>query len=114
MTRVLVVAALAACTQHVPAIRVLGVHRAVFVEVTNPASRPLRLTRLAFALAEDGATVAHGEVRVARDVPARAAIIVDVPIEESAARATALHGVLTVRVGDAEHTFAVAARMPTR
>ena len=59
-----------------PELRVLGARDAsashVFVQVTNPASRPMRLTRLEyrFASASSGTLVAQGELPLEREVPA--------------------------------------------
>src|SRR5678816_1991242 len=74
-------------TQKTPELRVLGVHDApashVFVQVTNPARRPMRLTKLqyVFASAQNGAKVSEGELALSREIPAGAAVVVEVPLE---------------------------------
>ena len=54
----------------------------MFVQVTNPARRPMRLTKLEYTFASaQGATVSEGECRSQREVPAGAAVVVEVPLE---------------------------------
>src|SRR5882757_3221483 len=69
-----------------PELRVLGVqqetrHDVVFVQVTNPASHPMRLTKLEYTFASAGETVSEGEVPLAREVPAGAAVVVEIPLD---------------------------------
>ena len=69
-----------------PQLRVIGVHEAarqevVFVQVTNPASRPMRLTKLEYVFAAGSSKLSEGEVALSRDVPAGAAIVVEVPLD---------------------------------
>ena len=70
-----------------PELTVLGVHDditrrdVVVVQVTNPASRPMRLTRLEYTFASGSETVSHGELELARDVPANSAVVVEVPFD---------------------------------
>src|SRR5262245_4314887 len=71
-----------------PELRVLGVHdapstSAVFVQVTNPARRPMKLTKLeyVFASASSGATVSEGEMALYREIPAGAVAVVEVPLD---------------------------------
>ncbi len=73
-------------TARSPELRVLGIHEArrhevLFVQVTNPANRPMRLTKLEYRFAAGGATVAEGELALAREVPAGEAIVVEVPVD---------------------------------
>jgi hypothetical protein len=75
-------------TARSPELRVLGIqearrHEILFVQVTNPASRPMRLTKLEYRFAAGSATVSKGELALAREVPAGEAIVVEVPIEVS-------------------------------
>lgn len=75
-------------TARSPELRVLGIqearrHEILFVQVTNPASRPMRLTKLEYRFAAGSATVSEGELALAREVPAGEAIVVEVPIEVS-------------------------------
>src|SRR5688572_2070419 len=70
-----------------PELRVLGMQEArarevVYVQVTNPASRPMRLTKLQYRFAASGGTtVSEGELALAREVPAGAAVLVEIPLE---------------------------------
>lgn len=81
--------ALVGCaTVRSPEVRVLGVHEeprreVVFVQVTNPASRPMKLTKLEYRFAAGGATVSEGSLALSREVPAGEAIIVEVPLDGS-------------------------------
>jgi hypothetical protein len=73
-------------TTRSPGLRVLGVHEeprheVVFVEVTNPARQPMRLTKLEYRFAAGRTTVAQGELELAREVPAGEAVVVEVPID---------------------------------
>lgn len=73
-------------TARSPELRVLGIqearrHEVLFVQVTNPANRPMRLTKLEYRFAAGGATVSEGELALAREVPAGEAIVVEVPVE---------------------------------
>lgn len=73
-------------TARSPELRVLGIHEArrhevLFVQVTNPANRPMRLTKLEYRFAAGSATVSEGELALAREVPAGEAIVVEVPVE---------------------------------
>jgi hypothetical protein len=52
----------------------------VFLQVTNPANRPLRVQKLEYTFAA-GSRVQSGEVSVLRDIPAGAAVVVEVPID---------------------------------
>jgi hypothetical protein len=77
-------------TTRSPQLRVLGVHEephheVVFVQVTNPAGRTMRLTKLEYRFAAGGATVSEGELALAREVPAGEAIVVEVPLFAPAA-----------------------------
>jgi len=69
-----------------PELRVIGVHEAarqevVFVQVTNPASRPMRLTKLEYVFAAGSSKLSEGEVALSRDVPAGAAVVVEIPLD---------------------------------
>ena len=111
--------ALAACRgAGGPEMRVIGVHNSaphevVFVQVTNPASHSMRLTKLEYTFAADtGKQVASGEVELAREVPAGAAVIVEVPLDATPTDATGpitLRGKLTADIDEIVHSFAVSA-----
>lgn len=75
----------ACATARSPELRVLGVHEqarreVVFVQVTNPASRPMRLTKLEYRFAAGKATISTGELELEREVPAGEAVVVEVPM----------------------------------
>jgi hypothetical protein len=119
----LVLLATAACTgARSPELRVIGVHDAprqgevVFVQVTNPAPRPMRLTKLEYRFAAGSATVSQGEVELDRDVPANAAIVVEVPLDlvpEKDAKdgPLTLTGKLTAELDQIVRTFKVSANV---
>lgn len=102
-----------------PQLRVLGVHdqaatqqqQVVFVQVTNPANHPLKLTKLDYTFAADGATVSTGEVPLERDVPAGAAVVVEVPLDSSSDKPMTLQGTLTTELDQVERTFPVQAQI---
>ncbi len=112
---ILVLAVAAGChTVGDPQLRVLGVHddaptshEVVFVQVTNPAGRTMKLTKLEYTFAADGATVSTGEVPLARDVPAGAAVVVEVPLDRAADKALTLQGKLTAELDQIVRTFDV-------
>lgn len=111
----LIATLLGAChTGKSPQLRVLGVHDAVahevvFVQVSNPAKQAMRLTKLTYTFAAQGGTVATGEMPLRRDVPAGAAVVVEVPIDSNATKPMTLHGVLTAELDQVERTFPVEA-----
>ncbi|NVB85024.1 MAG: hypothetical protein HOV81_42045 [Kofleriaceae bacterium] len=114
----LVAASAAGChSAKTPELRVLGVNNTadshVFVQVTNPAAKPMRLTRLeyTFASAASGTTVAEGELALAREVPAGAAVIVDIPLEAEATETLTLQGKLTAELDDLVRSFKVSAQI---
>jgi LEA14-like dessication related protein len=99
-----------------PQLRVLGVQNSprrdvVFVQVTNPASRPMRLTKLDYTFAADGATVSTGELTLARDVEPGAAVVVEVPLEERPTKPMTLHGELTAELDQIVRIFSVQAQI---
>jgi hypothetical protein len=108
---------LAACaTARSPELRVLGVHEGprhelVFVQVTNPASRPMRLTKLTYRFAAGSETVSEGELELARDVPAGEAIIVEVPMNGSSPGPLTLRGKLTAVTDQIVRIFNVSAQI---
>lgn len=112
------VAVLAAChTGTSPQLQVLGTHDrdVVFVQVTNPATRPMRLTKLEYTFAADGAKVAEGEMPLERDVPAGAAIVVEVPLDTDtqsiSSSAMLLTGKLTAEIDEMVRIFQVSAQI---
>ncbi len=98
-----------------PQLRVLGTQNrdVVFVQVTNPASHPLRLTKLEYTFAADGAKVSQGEMPLERDVPAGAAVVVEVPIDSDAEtkKPMTLTGTLTAELDQMVRIFQVSAQI---
>jgi hypothetical protein len=103
-----------------PQLQVLGVHEeprhdVVFVQVTNPASRAMRLTRLEYRFAAAGHTVSAGEMPLAREVPAGAAIVVEIPLgsppEKTMEKPLTLYGKLTAELGQIVQSFSVSAQI---
>jgi hypothetical protein len=118
MVRVLLcLALLAAChAAKAPELRVLGLHDAssrevVFVQVTNPEDRPMRLTKLEYTFAAAGATVSTGEVPLQRDVPAGAAVVLEVPLEADPNRPLTLHGKLVAELDEMVREFQISAQI---
>lgn len=109
---------LACATSHGPGLRVIGVDQKaprreiVFVEVTNPAKRPMRLTRLEYAFASQGTTVSTGELSLAREVPAGAAVVVEVPLDVTTPGQLTLRGKLVATVDEIVRSFSVSAHIP--
>ncbi len=92
----------------------LGVHEArrhevVFVQVTNPAKRSMRLTKLEYTFASQGTTVSTGKLALAREVPAGAAVVVEVPLELAIEGPMTLRGKLTAELDQIVRTFTVSA-----
>ena len=119
--------ALVACgASRQPQLKVLSVESAaarssdmvLFVEVVNPAGRPLELHRLQYRF-ERSAQVAgvepvHGEVKLARTVDPGAAIVVEVPLPIDDAlrgQALTLAGRLYATQDDLQRSFAVHAHV---
>lgn len=99
-----------------PQLHVLGVHEeprhdVVFVQVSNPASHAMRLTRLSYTFAAAGHTVSEGEVALARDVPPGAAVVVEVPLDQPSAQPMTLRGTLTAELDHILQSFAVSAQI---
>jgi hypothetical protein len=97
-----------------PELHVLGVqqeprHEVVFVQVTNPASHAMRLTRLEYTFAAAGQTVSAGEVALARDVPAGAAVVVQIPLDSPPEQPLTLSGKLTAELDQIVQIFSVSA-----
>lgn len=101
-----------------PELRVLGVHdqarrEVVFVQVSNPARRAMRLTKLTYSFAADGATLSQGEVALAREVPAGEAVVLEIPLDATPAQPQplTLSGRLTAELDQIIETFAVSAQV---
>lgn len=100
-----------------PELHVLGVqqeprhHDVVFVQVTNPASRAMRLTRLEYTFKAAGQTVSAGEVALARDVPAGEAVVVQIPLDNPSEQPMTLSGKLTAELNQIVQIFSVSAQV---
>jgi LEA14-like dessication related protein len=99
-----------------PELRVLGVHEeprhdVVFVQVTNPASKPMRLTKLEYTFAADGAKLSEGALSLARDVPAGAAVVVEIPLDSPSERPMTMSGKLTAELNQIVQIFSVSAKI---
>jgi hypothetical protein len=117
-----VVAALVGChAGGSPQLRVLGMHDAdaqqvVFVQVTNPAGRAMRLTKLEYKFEASGSTVSTGEVPLSRDLPADSTVVVEVPLDATsvpAHQSLKLEGNLTAQTDEITRTFPVEADVTT-
>jgi hypothetical protein len=102
-----------------PKLTVIGIreaprHEVVFLQVTNPASRPMRLTKLEYTFAAQGQRVASGEVLLARDVAAGAAAVVEVPLEAGTPGPVVLRGTLVAELDQIVRTFTVSAQVDHR
>lgn len=102
-----------------PSLTVLGVHEArrhdvVFVQVTNPASRPMRLTKLEYTFASQGTQISSGEVTLSRELPAGAAVVVEVPLDEPPAGPMTLRGTLVAELDQIVRFFTVSANVDPR
>src|SRR4051812_18767420 len=109
--------ALAAChTGASPEVRVLGVHQApashVFVQVTNPAQRPMHLEKLEYVFASSsGTTISEGEMPLSREIPAGAVTVLDIPLDGDASETLTLTGKLTAELDQMVRTFRLNAQI---
>lgn len=101
-----------------PELRVIGVEDArarevVYVQVTNPASRPMRLTKLEYRFAGSaGSTLSEGELALgAREVPAGAAVVVEIPLDDTPEEAMTLRGKLVAEQDHITKSFNVSAQL---
>jgi hypothetical protein len=99
-----------------PELHVLGVQdeprrEVVFVQVSNPASHPMRLTRLEYTFAAAGQTVSAGAMALARDVPAGAAVVVQIPLDSPSEKPMTLSGKLTAELDQIVQIFSVSAQV---
>lgn len=113
-----VVALSAACSGvKSPELRVINssdarAREVVYVQVTNPASRPMRLTKLEYRFASSGgSTVSEGELPLAREVPAGAAVVVEIPLEDVSEEPMMLRGNLIAEQDHITKSFKVSAEI---
>ena len=115
-----VVATVAGCRgANSPELRVIGVqnaprHEVVYVQVTNPATRPMRLTKLEYTFAAGAQKISEGELHLEREVPAGAAIVVEVPLESMSEFPLTLRGKLTAELDQIVRIFKVSAAIAPR
>lgn len=115
-----IAAAAGGCASGSPELRVLGVHAeprrdVMFVQVTNPASRPMRLTKLEYTFAAGSTKLSAGEIALARDIPAGAAVVVEIPVELPGEgppeKPMTLSGKLTAELNHIVEIFSVSAQI---
>ena len=98
-----------------PELHVLGVQQeprdVVFIQVTNPASHAMRLTRLEYTFKAAGQTVSAGDVALARDVPAGEAVVVQIPLDSPPEKPMTLSGKLTAQLDQIVQIFSVSAQV---
>ena len=99
-----------------PELRVLGVreeprHDVVFMQVTNPANRTMRLTKLEYTFAAEGATLSKGALALAREVPAGAAVVVEIPLDSPSEKPMTMSGKLTAELNQIVQIFSVSAQI---
>src|SRR4051812_20370620 len=99
-----------------PEVRVLGVHQApashVFVQVSNPAQRPMRLEKLQYVFASSsGTTISEGEMPLSREIPAGAVTVLDIPLDGDASETLTLTGKLTAELDQMVRTFRLNAQI---
>jgi hypothetical protein len=98
-----------------PELRVVGSrHEAVFVQVTNPASQPMRLSKLEYQFSSDDRTVYQDTLQLDEEVPAGEAIVVEVPLAPDAKDAKqpmTLTGTLTAELDQIVRIFQVRAQV---
>jgi LEA14-like dessication related protein len=103
-----------ACSQaNRPDVRVVGAqHQVVFVQVTNPASHPMRLSNLEYTFLADNRTVSKGNLVLdQREVPAGEAIVVQVPLDTDSKQPMTLTGTLTAELDQIVRIFQVQAQI---
>jgi LEA14-like dessication related protein len=100
---------------HVLKVRNVQHQEVVFVQVSNPAKKAMRLTKLEYTFAAGSSTVSEGEVELSRDVPAGAAVIVEVPLDiaddGTPTQPMTLRGRLTAELDEIVRTFKVSAQI---
>jgi hypothetical protein len=99
-----------------PEMRVLGVHQAqashVFVQVTNPAERPMRLEKLEYVFASStGTTISEGELPLEREIPAGAVAVLEIPLDTESSETLTMTGKLTAELDQIVRTFRLNAQI---
>lgn len=115
-TSIVLAVALAACSPTTsPALSVVGIHEnasreVVFVQVTNPARQPMRITKLQYTFAAEGRTTYAGEVRLSREIQPGGAAVVEVPFDGG--EPDVLTGELTAELEQVTRRFHVSTQIP--
>lgn len=92
------------CASQGPKVQVLGVQSTVvaasqpsqllvFVEVVNPGSRPLELSRLEYRVSAESWFRGQGQVPVSREVPAGSSAVIEIPVPVKSGGAASAQGV---------------------
>jgi LEA14-like dessication related protein len=89
----------------------------LYVEVVNPAARPMRLQRLQYTFAASGERTSTGEVPLTRIIEPGAAVVVEVPVTIESSDLTpgetlTLRGKLYAELDRMVRTFSVSAEVP--
>ena len=71
----------------------------------------MRLTKLEYTFAAAGETVSEGEVPLAREVPAGAAVVVEIPLDSPSEKPLTMSGKLTTELNDLVQTFPLSAQI---
>jgi len=110
---ILVVLAAACHSAGRPDVRVVGARQEiVFVQVSNPASQPMRLTKLDYTFLAENRTIYKNTIELAeREVPAGQAIVVEVPLESDDKEPMTLEGTLTTELDQIVRIFQVQAQV---
>jgi len=110
---VLVVLATACHSAGRPDVRVVGAREeVVFVQVSNPASHPMHLTKLEYTFLAENRTVYKNTIELSeREVPAGQAIVVEVPLESEDKEPMTLEGTLTAELDQIVRIFQVQAQV---
>ena len=70
-----------------------------------------RVAKLEYTFAAAGEKLSQGELTLARDVPAGAAVVVEVPLDYRTEKPTLLSGKLTAELDQIVQSFPVSARI---
>jgi hypothetical protein len=98
-----------------PELRVIGEGtEVVFVQVKNPASRSMRLTKLDYTFAAEGTTVSQGQLDLERDIPAGQAVVLEVPLDPAPSGTVTLRGTLTAELDQIVRSFSLSAQIQSK
>ncbi len=95
-----------------PELRVLGTSpELIYVQVSNPASHAMKLTKLEYKFAAAGTTVSQGELELSAEVPAGETSVVEVPLDASPTGPVTLTGTLTAELDEIVRSFQLQAQI---